>query len=69
MNVASRNGGSDAAEMARLPGIGVKMKATNADFDATIALRPTASEEFAERAPCAASGGVDSLPAAAHWRS
>jgi len=35
-----------AAEMIQLIGIAVKMKATKADFDATMALHPTATEEL-----------------------
>ena len=38
--------GADAAEMAQLVGIAVKMKATKADFDAVMAVHPTASEEL-----------------------
>jgi glutathione reductase (NADPH) len=38
--------GADAGEMAQLVGIAVKMKATKADFDAVMALHPTASEEL-----------------------
>lgn len=38
--------GPDAGEMAQLLGIAVKMGATKADFDATIAVHPTASEEL-----------------------
>jgi glutathione reductase (NADPH) len=38
--------GDGAAEMAQLVGIAVKMKATKADFDATMALHPTAAEEL-----------------------
>jgi len=38
--------GDGAAEMAQLLGIAVKMKATKADFDATMALHPTAAEEL-----------------------
>ena len=38
--------GPDAAEMIQLIGISVKMKATKADFDAVMALHPTASEEL-----------------------
>jgi glutathione reductase (NADPH) len=38
--------GDGAAEMAQVLGIAVKMKATKADFDATMALHPTASEEL-----------------------
>src|SRR6202521_580348 len=38
--------GDDAAEMVQVLGIAVKMKATKADFDATMALHPTAAEEL-----------------------
>jgi glutathione reductase (NADPH) len=38
--------GDGAAEMAQLVAIAVKMKATKADFDATMALHPTAAEEL-----------------------
>jgi glutathione reductase (NADPH) len=38
--------GADAGEMVQLVGIAVKMKATKADFDAVMALHPTASEEL-----------------------
>ena len=38
--------GDGAAEMAQVLGIAVKMKATKADFDATMALHPTAAEEL-----------------------
>ncbi len=38
--------GHDAGEMAQLLGIAVKMRATKADFDATMALHPTAAEEL-----------------------
>jgi glutathione reductase (NADPH) len=38
--------GADAGEMIQLIGIAVKMKATKADFDAVMALHPTASEEL-----------------------
>ena len=38
--------GPDAGEMAQLLGIAVKMGATKADFDATIAVHPTAAEEL-----------------------
>jgi glutathione reductase (NADPH) len=38
--------GDGAAEMAQVVAIAVKMKATKADFDATIALHPTAAEEL-----------------------
>jgi glutathione reductase (NADPH) len=38
--------GADAGEMVQLVGIAVKMKATKADFDAVMAVHPTASEEL-----------------------
>jgi glutathione reductase (NADPH) len=38
--------GPEAGEMIQLIGIAVKMKATKADFDATMALHPTAAEEL-----------------------
>ena len=38
--------GHDAGEMAQLLGIAIKMKATKADFDATMAVHPTAAEEL-----------------------
>ncbi len=38
--------GEGAAEMAQIAAIAVKMGATKADFDATIALHPTAAEEL-----------------------
>jgi glutathione reductase (NADPH) len=38
--------GPDAGEMAQLLGISVKMGATKADFDSTMAVHPTASEEL-----------------------
>jgi glutathione reductase (NADPH) len=38
--------GPDAGEMAQLLGIAVRMGATKADFDATVAVHPTASEEI-----------------------
>ena len=38
--------GPDAGEMAQLLGISLKMGATKADFDATMAVHPTASEEL-----------------------
>ncbi|CAN5447944.1 glutathione-disulfide reductase [soil metagenome] len=38
--------GPDAGEMAQLLGIAVKMGATKADFDATMAVHPTAAEEM-----------------------
>lgn len=38
--------GPDAGELAQLLGIAVKMGATKADFDATIAVHPTAAEEL-----------------------
>jgi glutathione reductase (NADPH) len=38
--------GPDAGEMIQLLGIAVKLRATKADFDATMAVHPTASEEL-----------------------
>ena len=38
--------GEDAGEMAQLLGIAVKMGATKADFDRTMAVHPTAAEEL-----------------------
>jgi glutathione reductase (NADPH) len=38
--------GPEAAELIQMVGIAVKMKATKADFDATMALHPTAAEEL-----------------------
>ena len=38
--------GHEAGEMIQLIGIAVKMKATKADFDATMAVHPTAAEEL-----------------------
>ena len=38
--------GPGAAELIQLVGVAVKMKATKADFDATVALHPTAAEEL-----------------------
>jgi glutathione reductase (NADPH) len=38
--------GEGAAEIAQMAAIAVKLGATKADFDATMALHPTASEEF-----------------------
>jgi len=38
--------GPDAGEMIQLVGIAIKMNATKADFDRTIAMHPTAAEEF-----------------------
>jgi glutathione reductase (NADPH) len=38
--------GDGAAEMVQILGIAVKLKATKADFDATMALHPTAAEEL-----------------------
>ena len=38
--------GPDAGEMIQLAGIAVKMKATKADFDAVMAVHPTAAEEL-----------------------
>jgi glutathione reductase (NADPH) len=38
--------GPEAGEVIQAVGIAVKMKATKADFDATMALHPTAAEEL-----------------------
>jgi glutathione reductase (NADPH) len=38
--------GADAGEMIQLIGVALKMKATKADFDATVAVHPTAAEEL-----------------------
>jgi glutathione reductase (NADPH) len=38
--------GEGAAEMAQLAAIAIKMRATKADFDATMALHPTIAEEL-----------------------
>ena len=38
--------GPDAGELIQVLGIAVKMGATKADFDATVAVHPTAAEEF-----------------------
>ena len=38
--------GEGAAEMIQMVGVAVKMRATKADFDATMALHPTAAEEL-----------------------
>ena len=38
--------GADAGEMVQLLGIAVKMRATKADFDAVMAVHPTATEEL-----------------------
>jgi glutathione reductase (NADPH) len=38
--------GADAGEMIQMVGIAVKMKATKADFDAVMAVHPTAGEEL-----------------------
>ena len=38
--------GHEAGEMSQLLGIAVKMGATKADFDATMAVHPTAAEEL-----------------------
>jgi glutathione reductase (NADPH) len=38
--------GPDAAEMIQLVGVAVKMNATKADFDAVMAVHPTAAEEL-----------------------
>ncbi len=38
--------GADAAEIVQMAAIAMKLKATKADFDATVALHPTAAEEL-----------------------
>jgi glutathione reductase (NADPH) len=38
--------GPDAGEMIQLVGIAIKMKATKSDFDAIMAVHPTAAEEL-----------------------
>ena len=38
--------GSDAAEIAQMAAIALRMGATKADFDATMALHPSAAEEL-----------------------
>jgi glutathione reductase (NADPH) len=38
--------GPDAGELIQLVGVAVKMRATKADFDATMAVHPTAAEEL-----------------------
>jgi glutathione reductase (NADPH) len=38
--------GEAAAEMIQFVGVAVKLRATKADFDATMALHPTAAEEL-----------------------
>jgi glutathione reductase (NADPH) len=38
--------GHDAGEMIQLAGVAVTMGATKADFDRTVAVHPTASEEL-----------------------
>ena len=38
--------GPEAGEIIQAIGIAIKMKATKADFDATVALHPTAAEEL-----------------------
>jgi glutathione reductase (NADPH) len=38
--------GADAGELIQIIGVAVKMGATKADFDATMAVHPTAAEEL-----------------------
>jgi glutathione reductase (NADPH) len=38
--------GPEAAELTQVVAIAIKMKATKADFDATMALHPTSAEEL-----------------------
>ncbi len=52
--------GPDAGELVQVLGIAVKMRATKADFDATMAVHPTAAEELVtmrERAARRTRGG------------
>ncbi len=49
--------GPEAGEMIQLVGIAVKMKATKGDFDATMAVHPTAAEELVTMREKAASYG------------
>ncbi len=50
--------GPEAGEMIQIVGVAVKLKATKADFDATIAVHPTAAEELVTmRTPSASYGG------------
>ncbi len=51
--------GEDAGEMAQLLGIAVKLKARKCDFDATMALHPSAAEELVTmRTPDGALAGL-----------
>jgi glutathione reductase (NADPH) len=43
--------GADAGEIAQMAAIAIRMKATKADFDATVALHPSAAEEFVNGVP------------------
>ena len=47
--------GPDAGEMIQLVGIAIKMRATKADFDAVMAVHPTAAEELVTMRTMAAS--------------
>ena len=51
--------GMGVDEMMQGFGVAMKMGATKADFDATVAIHPTASEEFVTLAPWGLSGGED----------
>jgi glutathione reductase (NADPH) len=56
--------GPDAGEMAQLLAVPIKMGARKADFDATIAVHPTAAEEFVTMAaPTERIRGREALPA------
>jgi glutathione reductase (NADPH) len=57
--------GEGAGEMAQLLGIAVKMKATKADFDATMAVHPTIAEEIVTLHQPVARYGLDKAPEAA----
>jgi glutathione reductase (NADPH) len=50
--------GPDAGEMAQLLGIAIKMGATKADFDATMAVHPTAAEELVTMREKSEPGGL-----------
>ena len=51
--------GEGAAEMIQMVGVAVKMRATKADFDATMALHPTAAEELVTMRTPTARYGVE----------
>jgi glutathione reductase (NADPH) len=51
--------GEGAAEMIQLVGVAVRMGATKADFDATMAVHPTAAEELVTMRTPAARYGLE----------